>query len=282
MARDMNVSDWTVRNVVNNKLGSRSLSRMQRFLLTDRLKALRLQRSKNILAILKKKTPIILFSDEKYFSVDQKFNSRTDRFITKKKVKDVADSIKSIQKSKHPAQVMMFGLVSSNGLKMPPVFLKSGFRMGAKEYLNRILIPHVLPWIKANFPNNNNVIFMQDGAPCHTAKLVQEWLSDNLKFWSKEIWPPSSPDLNPLDFSIWAFVQARACNHQHPNLESLRVSVPCRSPTSRTSAPNSGQGLRLSSRLREDTSTKTCKTDPFSKFIIEIFLYQAPFWKKIK
>jgi transposase len=225
MARDMNVSDWTVRNVVNNKLGSRSLSRMQRFLLTDRLKALRLQRSKNILAILKKKTPIILFSDEKYFSVDQKFNSRTDRFITKKKVKDVADSIKSIQKSKHPAQVMMFGLVSSNGLKMPPVFLESGFRMGAKEYLNRILIPHVLPWIKANFPNNDNVIFMQDGAPCHTAKLVQEWLSENIKFWSKEIWPPSSPDLNPLDFSIWAFVQARACNHQHPNLESLRVSV---------------------------------------------------------
>ncbi len=67
MVRDMNLSDWTVQNVINNKLGPRSLSRMQRFLLSDRLKALRLQRSKNILAILKKKTLIILFSDKKNF-----------------------------------------------------------------------------------------------------------------------------------------------------------------------------------------------------------------------
>jgi hypothetical protein len=62
-------------------------------------------------------------------------NSRTDWFITKKKAKDTPAAIRSIQKSKHPAQVMMFGLVSSTGLKMPPVFLKSGFCMGAREYL---------------------------------------------------------------------------------------------------------------------------------------------------
>ncbi|QQP42372.1 Uncharacterized protein FKW44_017010, partial [Caligus rogercresseyi] len=29
----------------------------------------------------------------------------------------------------------------------------------------------------------------------------QNWLSDNLPmFWSKEIWPPSSPDCKPLDY----------------------------------------------------------------------------------
>ena len=172
--------------------------------------------------MLKKKTHILLFVDEKYFTVDQVINSRTDRFITKKRVRDVPDAIWSVQKSKHPVQIMMFGLVSSNGLKMPPVFLESGFRLGAKDCLDRILIPHVLPWVKANFKNNENVVFVQDGAPCHSAKLVQNWLSENLKFWPKEVWPPSSPDLNPLDFSIWAYVQARACAQQHPNLESLR------------------------------------------------------------
>jgi hypothetical protein len=39
------------------------------------------------------------------------------------------------------------------------------------------------------------------------------------------MWPPSSPDLNPLDFSIWAYIQSKACNCQHPNLESLKVAV---------------------------------------------------------
>ena len=46
MAKDFKVSDWTVRNVVKNKLGSRSLARMPRFLLSDRLKALRLEQKR--------------------------------------------------------------------------------------------------------------------------------------------------------------------------------------------------------------------------------------------
>ena len=94
--------------------------------------------------------------------------------------------------------------MASNGLKMPPVFLPTGFRMGAREYLEQILKAHVLPWVRANFKEDKDA---------------------NLKYWPKEMWPPSSPDLNPLDFSIWASVQAKACDRQHPNLDSLRASV---------------------------------------------------------
>jgi len=225
MAKDLKVSEWTVRNIVKNKLGARSLARTSRFLLTERLKSLRLERCKKLLWILKKNTPVILFTDEKYFTVNQVLNSRNNRYITKKRVKDVPDHVKSVKKSKHPAQIMVFGLVASNGLKMPPVFLKSGFRMGAKDYLDQILMPHVLPWIQTNFSNDDNVILMQDGAPCHTAKSVQKWLADNINFWPKDMWPPSSPDLNPLDFSIWANIQSKACNCQHPNLDSLKAAV---------------------------------------------------------
>ena len=69
---------------------------------------------------------------------------------------------------------MVFVFVASNSLKMPPVFLKSGFRMGAKEYLDQIVMPHILP-----FSNNVNIILMHDGAPCHTSKFVQKWLAYN-------------------------------------------------------------------------------------------------------
>ena len=76
---------------------------------------------------------------------------------------------------------MFFVLVVSNGLKMPPVILPTGFRMGAREYLDQILKPHILPWVQANFSNDKDMILMQDRASCHTFKLVQMWLDEHLK-----------------------------------------------------------------------------------------------------
>ena len=76
--------------------------------------------------------------------------------------------------TKHASQVMVFGLVASNGLKMPPVFLPSGFRMGAKEYSDKVLRPHVLPWVQADFGNNQNKVPMQSKVPCYTANSVQK------------------------------------------------------------------------------------------------------------
>ena len=54
---------------------------------------------------------------------------------------DVPDDIKTIDQTKKSNQV--FGLVVSIPLKMLPVFLPSGFTMGAKEYLGRVLQSHV-------------------------------------------------------------------------------------------------------------------------------------------
>ena len=95
MARELGVSEHTVRNVVKKKLGARSLARTKKFLLSDRLKALRVERCNKILAILKKKKQIILFSDEKYFSVDQVSNSRTNRYITNLRLEDVPDHVRA-------------------------------------------------------------------------------------------------------------------------------------------------------------------------------------------
>ncbi|QQP54313.1 Putative transposable element [Caligus rogercresseyi] len=32
-----------------------------------------------------------------------------------------------------------------------------------------------------------------------------------MNFWPKDYWPSQSLDLNPLDFSIWAHVETKAC-----------------------------------------------------------------------
>ena len=87
-------------------------------------------------------------------------------------IKGVPDELKFVSQTKHPFQIMMFGQVGSDGKKMPPVFLPSGLRMTAKEYLNRVLKPHVLPWISANYPSPEDYVIMQDVAPCHTANII--------------------------------------------------------------------------------------------------------------
>ncbi|CAF5221112.1 unnamed protein product [Rotaria magnacalcarata] len=46
--------------------------------------------------------------------------------------------------------------------------------------------------------------YQQDGARTHPHLLTQEWCAENFPdFISKESWSPNSPDLCPLDYSLW-------------------------------------------------------------------------------
>ena len=47
----------------------------------------------------------------------------------------------------------------------------------------------------------------------------------NMNFRKKDFWPPQSPDLNPLDYSIWWHIQNRACKVRHSNTEELKSLV---------------------------------------------------------
>ena len=39
------------------------------------------------------------------------------------------------------------------------------------------------------------------------------------------MWPPSSPDCNPLDFNVWGYVESKACANAHQNITALQNSV---------------------------------------------------------
>jgi hypothetical protein len=70
------------------------------------------------------------------------------------------------------------------------------------QYYVTSLLPDLLDDCENLMPGT--FIFQQDGAPAHTARLTQEWLSDNCpELLAKEEWPPNSPDLNPLDYYVW-------------------------------------------------------------------------------
>ncbi|QQP38904.1 Putative transposable element, partial [Caligus rogercresseyi] len=74
---------------------------------------------------------------------------------------------------------------------------------------------------------HNGYIWSQDGAPAHTSKAIQKYLKNKLGstgFQSKEMWPPSSPNLNPLDFSIWQHIENKACGVYHSNISDLKAT----------------------------------------------------------
>ena len=39
------------------------------------------------------------------------------------------------------------------------------------------------------------------------------------------MWPPSSPDLNPLDFSIWSMLKKDACSSEKLSVNHLNKSL---------------------------------------------------------
>ena len=69
------------------------------------------------------------------------------------------------------------------------------------------------------------MVLMQDGAPCYTWNVVQSWFWVHLNFWPKDIWPPSSPDLNPLDYLIWANVQGKVNVKQYTNTKAIKAAI---------------------------------------------------------
>ena len=104
----------------------------------------------------------------------------------------------------------MVWAVVSKTWKSPFIFIKQGMKLSTNAYIEDIFIS-ASPAMKKHF-GNENFTFQQDGAPSHMSRKTQAWCRANFQnFWSKEMWPPASFDLNPLDFNIWLILKAEAC-----------------------------------------------------------------------
>ncbi|CAF5043352.1 unnamed protein product [Rotaria sp. Silwood1] len=65
---------------------------------------------------------------------------------------------------------------------------------------------------------HSNWCLQQDGASAHTSKESQDWCKRHLKYFIPEDrWPPNSPELNPLDYSIW---DSMSKNNNYQNVQT--------------------------------------------------------------
>jgi hypothetical protein len=93
-------------------------------------------------------------------------------------------------------------------------------KLNSQRYISDILEAVLLPWAIKHF-NGSPWSFQQDSAPSHGSNMTQNWIQGHIPaFISKNEWPSRSPDLNPLDFSVWAILECRVAISQ----EMLRDS----------------------------------------------------------
>ena len=119
---------------------------------------------------------------------------------------------------------MVWAVVTATG-RSPLFFVSMGVKLNFEWYVSDILEACLLPWVEQHFKDKPWTL-QQDSAPSHGSKFTQSWILRKIhSFISKEDWPMRSPDLNPLDYSIWSILEKRVCSTPHQTLNSLKVKL---------------------------------------------------------
>ena len=75
---------------------------------------------------------------------------------------------------------------------------------------------HVVPNLRTAI--NQPAVFIQDNAPCHTAKSVKSFLSEEDVTVMK--WPAQKTDMDPIE-NVWKLLNERAKEKNSRNIEEL-------------------------------------------------------------
>jgi len=69
-------------------------------------------------------------------------------------------------------------------------------------------------------------VFQQDSAPAYRARETVELLTmETPEFIPPTLWPPSSPDLNPVDYKVWSVMQEKVYKKRIKDIDELRARI---------------------------------------------------------
>ena len=222
IADELEVAPNTVKSCLNDDLHYKSYRMQMGQILTPATKNRRILKCVKLLNKLKhpmEQNMLWFFSDEKNFCQDQAHNSQNNRWLA-----TCTKDVPKVMKTKFPATVMVFGVVSNEGHVMPPHIFEVGLRVNTDIYLD-VLESVVFPWIR-RIAGNRPWVWQQDSAPCHVSHRAMAWIEEHAyDCVTKDMWPPSSPDLNPMDYFVWGYLESRVNRRPHTTKASLIASI---------------------------------------------------------
>jgi len=96
---------------------------------------------------------------------------------------------------------------------------------------HHLLLSYVLPKLR-ELPEEvqSAMIFQQDGAPPHiftpVKNLLREFFGDRIiSRHFPNLWPPRSPDLNPLDYWLWGYLGQRVFQRGPKSILQLKDAI---------------------------------------------------------
>ena len=219
MAKHLSVSPRTIRRAIREDLCLISYKHRITQLIPWNARPKRVMRAQKILK-WRRENPdtVIIFSDEKSWYVDSVKNNQNDRYLAY-----CVDEVPEKHRTTRPTNTMMLGVCGSDGQVMAPLWLDKGVKVDSAIYIENL--KKVKEWIETTY-GDRPYVFMQDGATSHTSEETIAWMEANfLAFWPPDMWPPYSPDCNPLDYNIWGYVESKACALPHSSVSALQESV---------------------------------------------------------
>ena len=159
-------------------------------------------------------------------STDPRYDNSTIASTLKMQIWIAAHNrdVPRVMKTKFPATVMVFGVVSSEGHIIPPHIFEVGLKVNTKVYLDLLKSVMIL-WCN-QVAGGRAWVWQQDSVPVHKFKETQAWLQKECyDFVPFSHWPPSSPDLNPLDYFIWSYVENITNMTSHNTKASLIAAI---------------------------------------------------------
>src|SRR6218665_1233813 len=171
------------------------------------------------------RTLIRILRIEKHLNAYQMINEFPARNWSKNNLNRLIRQI--LNGRKRFTQRVMVSVAVSNVGKTAPFFVTPKAKVNSVCYYGEVLGRGLLPDMRLK--SGNDFVFQQDGAPAHRSRHTVEFLNSNVpEFIEPHNWPPNSPYLNPVDYSIRAALRQRVYRERIVNVEHLkRVIIRC-------------------------------------------------------
>ena len=169
----------------------------------------RIERCPNLLRVFTKQVlETAFFSDEKIFKVIQLLNVQNDRtYVSSADKKSTIENKRLyVERSGFPISLMVSVAVSNVG-KSSIFFIKPGEKVNGAYYRKKLLAS-MIPEMD-RLTGYQPYVFIQDGARSYTANETVRFSNQQryLTLLQPNMWPPNSPDLNPVDYCVWSALE---------------------------------------------------------------------------